>query len=154
MQQSGESAKHSAAMFSQNQQSQPYPSAPSDQPPPYSSHVHHASASPKVSSQQPSAPNIGIQVPQLNMSPPTIIYTTTSFGPYPQRFTCQHCGAHIMTETNSKPGLLTYLLSGAICLLAWYTICCCCVPFCIRECQDIEHQCPNCKQKLGLFKRL
>lgn len=89
---------------------------------------------------------------------PMIIYTNTTvapaqFGPYPMRYTCPNCNAHVMTETHSTPGLLTYILSGALCFLAGYLLCCL-VPCCVRECKDIEHRCPNCQHKLGLFKRI
>lgn len=89
---------------------------------------------------------------------PTIIYTSTTvspptFGPYPMRYTCPNCNAHVMTETNSTPGALTYILSGTLCFLASYLLCCF-IPFCVRECKDIEHRCPNCHYKLGLFKRI
>lgn len=89
--------------------------------------------------------------------PPIIIYSNTvqsiQFGPYPMRFTCPHCNAHVMTETHSTPGLLTYILSGALCILAGYLLCCL-LPCCVRECKDIEHRCPNCQHRLGLFKRI
>lgn len=88
---------------------------------------------------------------------PMIIYSNPSapqFGPYPMRFTCPNCNAHVMTETHSTPGLLTWILSGAICCLAGYLLCCCLVPCCVRECKDVEHVCPNCQHKLGLFKRI
>lgn len=96
--------------------------------------------------------------PQHNGQQPIIIYTNTTvqpvqFGPYPMRFTCPHCNAHVMTETHSTPGLLTYILSGALCIVAWYFLCCL-LPCCVRECKDIEHRCPNCQHKLGLFKRI
>lgn len=89
---------------------------------------------------------------------PIIIYNTTThqsvqFGPYPMRLTCPHCNAHVMTETHSTPGLLTYILSGALCVIA-PCILCCLIPCCVRECKDIEHRCPNCQHKLGLFKRI
>lgn len=94
---------------------------------------------------------------QDSQQPPIIIYSNTvqpvSFGPYPMRYTCPHCNAHVMTETHSTPGLLTYILSGALCILAGYLLCCL-VPCCVRECKDIEHRCPNCQHKLGLFKRI
>uniref|UniRef100_A0A6G1SMU6 Lipopolysaccharide-induced tumor necrosis factor-alpha factor n=1 Tax=Aceria tosichella TaxID=561515 RepID=A0A6G1SMU6_9ACAR len=112
------------------------PSAP---PPPYGLHT----GSP--------ASNDGQQ------QPPIIIYSNTvqsiQFGPYPMRYTCPHCNAHVMTETHSTPGLLTYILSGALCILAGYLLCCL-LPCCVRECKDIEHRCPNCQQRLGLFKRI
>lgn len=95
---------------------------------------------------------------QHNQGQPIVIYSNTTmqavqFGPYPMRYTCPHCGAHVMTETHSTPGALTYILSGALCLLAGVFLCCF-IPCCVRECKDIEHRCPNCQHKLGLFKRI
>lgn len=103
----------------------------------------------------PSAP---APAPGLNPPGGTIIYTSTtvsppSFGPYPMRYTCPNCNAHVMTETSSTPGALTYILSGALCFLAGYLLCCL-IPCCVRECKDIEHRCPNCHYNLGLFKRI
>lgn len=31
---------------------------------------------------------------------------------------------------------------------------CCFVPFCVYECQDIEHFCPNCRRILGVYRRI
>lgn len=31
---------------------------------------------------------------------------------------------------------------------------CCFVPFCVYECQDVEHFCPNCRRLLGVFRRI
>lgn len=107
----------------------------------------------------PSAPPPGIQYDDTQAPKPTVIYanatiTTAGFGPYPQRFTCPSCNAHVMTETQSTPGLLTYILSGTLCVLAGWFPCCCLIPCCVRECKDIEHRCPNCQHKLGLYKRI
>lgn len=114
---------------------------------------HRASAPPPPGLYAgPPSSQVGAQ-----QQPPVIIYSNTvqsvQFGPYPMRFTCPHCNAHVMTETHSTPGLLTYILSGALCILAGYCLCCL-VPCCVRECKDIEHRCPNCQHKLGLFKRI
>ena len=89
---------------------------------------------------------------------PIVIYSNTTmqsvqFGPYPMRYTCPNCNAHVMTVTHSTPGSLTYILSGALCLLACPFFCCL-IPCCVKECKDIEHRCPNCQHKLGLFKRI
>lgn len=98
--------------------------------------------------------------PYIQQAPtPTVIYTNTntitaaSFGPYPIRYTCPKCNSNVLTTTYSTPGLLTYILSGALCFLG-SCLCCCWVPCCIRRCKDIEHRCPECKHKLGLFKRI
>lgn len=128
---------------------QTYDSPPPSYSPPGQEPKNYASA----------PPGPGIHPPGGNQqAQPMIIYANTTvtpvqFGPYPMRYTCPNCNAHVMTETHSTPGLLTYILSGALCFLACYLLCCL-VPCCVRECKDIEHRCPNCQHKLGLFKRI
>lgn len=110
---------------------------------------------------QPSVKASAPPPPGMLTSPPptqqtTVVYQTVTppqFGPYPMRFTCPYCNAHVMTETTSTPGVLTWIISGVLCLVASFA-CCCLVPFCIRECKDIEHRCPNCHHGLGFFKRI
>ncbi|OQR70826.1 lipopolysaccharide-induced transcription factor regulating tumor necrosis factor alpha-like [Tropilaelaps mercedesae] len=55
--------------------------------------------------------------------------------------------------TSARPGLLTWLFSGALIALGcvWG---CCLIPCCVPECQDIDHHCPACRAHLGTFKRL
>lgn len=126
-------------------------------PPGYSPPGQAAPNQPKNAS---SPPPPGLNTDGVQQQPqPMIIYSNTTvssvqFGPYPMRYTCPNCNAHVMTETHSTPGLLTYILSGALCCLAWYFLCCCLIPCCVRECKDVEHRCPNCQHKLGLFKRI
>lgn len=142
-----------------------YPPPPPDySPPAYSPPGHdqgvHMMNNPKNNQSPPPA---GLRAPgapsSASQPQPMIIYhanttvTSAQFGPYPMRFTCPNCHAHVMTETHSTPGLLTYILSGALCVLAPYLLCCL-VPCCVRECKDIEHRCPNCQYQLGLFKRI
>lgn len=142
-------------MKSSGQYNQPDYPPPGYSPPGQEAPVQMQS---KNSSARPSAPPpIGLHAGNPNQ-PPVIIYSNTTvqqvqFGPYPMRYTCPNCSAHVMTETHSTPGLLTYILSGALCILAGYLLCCL-VPCCVRECKDIEHRCPNCQHKLGLFKRI
>lgn len=126
--------------------------SPPGQQPPVQMHQQEYKAS------APPPPGIHASQQGQQQSQPMIIYSSTTvapvqFGPYPMRFTCPSCNAHVMTETHSTPGLLTYILSGALCFLAGYLLCCL-VPCCVRECKDIEHRCPNCQHRLGLFKRI
>ena len=58
-----------------------------------------------------------------------------------------------MTHTVPVTGLLTWLLSCTMLMLGCW-LGCCLIPCCVRECQDIEHKCPNCKAHLGLYRRL
>lgn len=135
--------------------SAPPPPAPGIHAPGIAVSHHQSSTSTSTSVNSPPQHHVPINTP-------TIVYANAAasvnpnpnqFGPYPMRVICPFCNAHIMTETHSTPGLLTYVLSGALCLLAPYLLCCL-IPCCVRECKDIEHRCPSCQQKLGLFKRI
>lgn len=147
----------------------PNQQAPYSEPPPqYSPPGYNQKGDSHAKASAPPPP-VGLHIPsqqsqshhhhtnQSTQGQPMIIYANTTqavqFGPYPMRYTCPNCNAHVMTETHSTPGILTYVLSGALCFLAAYC-CCCLIPFCVRECKDIEHRCPNCKHCLGLFKRI
>ena len=111
------------------------------------------SAPPPPGYQMPMQPRPMMQQPQTTIIHRNSVVTAPRFGPYPVPYTCPNCNASITTEVESTPGSLAYILSGVLCLLgAW--CCCCFVPCCVKRCKDIEHRCPNCHHKLGLFKRL
>lgn len=148
----------------EQQQQQTYYQPPPAYSPPGQQLASSVPMQPKDNSSAPPPPGMYHPVsshasnqPTQQQPQPMIIYQNTvtqaQFGPYPMRYTCPNCNAHVMTETHSTPGLLTYILSGALLFLAFYC-CCCLVPCCVRECKDIEHRCPNCQHKLGLFKRI
>jgi len=102
--------------------------------------------------QQPSQP----QYPppyQQQTTQTTIYHMHKHFGPLPENHVCQWCGAQIMTRTETAPGMLTYLASGAICLFGLWAGCCL-IPFCIDELKDVDHYCPACHQLVGKYSRI
>ncbi|XP_049268994.1 cell death-inducing p53-target protein 1 [Rhipicephalus sanguineus] len=84
---------------------------------------------------------------------PTVVVNVAEWGPYPVQLTCPNCGAQVLTATSTRPGLLTWLLSGA-CVLFGCWLGCCLIPCCIPECQDVDHHCPSCKRHLCTYRRL
>jgi len=100
-------------------------------------------------------PQVVIGAPTSSGGPPTVVTVVKmgQWGPYPVQIVCSQCSARVMTETNMSPGLLTWLLSGALVFVGCW-LGCCLIPCCIPECQDIEHRCPNCKTHLGTYRRL
>ena len=44
-----------------------------------------------------------------------------------------------MTEATYRPGLLTWLIAGGVCLVGCW-LGCCLIPFCIDGVQDVEHR--------------
>lgn len=80
---------------------------------------------------EPSAyPNLqaGQQPPQYQAPPPagfapqpppvaaTVIVGAVPMGQDPQQMNCPACHSNVITETSPTPGLLTYLISGVLCL--------------------------------------
>eukprot|EP01089_Gocevia_fonbrunei_P015821 TRINITY_DN4742_c0_g1_i1.p1 TRINITY_DN4742_c0_g1~~TRINITY_DN4742_c0_g1_i1.p1 ORF type:complete len:122 (-),score=14.46 TRINITY_DN4742_c0_g1_i1:86-403(-) len=80
-------------------------------------------------------------------APPIVNQPFTDF---PQRHVCQFCGSHIVTETETKAGLLTWLTSGIICLVGGGCGCCL-IPFCVDALKDTVHYCPNCERQVGKY---
>jgi len=75
------------------------------------------------------------------------------FGAYPVTMCCPGCQAQIVTQTHNRAGLLAWLICGGLVLIGCW-LGCCLLPFCISECQDIDHYCPNCKRMVGTYRRI
>ena len=96
-------------------------------------------------------PNAGAAPPPPNQ---TYIYVSEpSLGPRPSRLTCPHCHQQVVSRVKPVSGLLTWLLAGG-CVLFGCVLGCCLIPFCMDDCQDCEHYCPNCNHFLGNYKRI
>ncbi|CAF0730625.1 unnamed protein product [Adineta steineri] len=71
---------------------------------------------------------------------------------HPMQCTCPHCRLQIVTRTESKIGLLTWLLCCGLLFFGLWP--CAFIPFCVDECKDTVHYCPNCSAVLGVGKKL
>ena len=69
----------------------------------------------------------------------------------PIRMTCNFCNKSIITRTNPKSGILTFLLAGGLCVLGLW--CCAWIPLVIDAGKDTEHVCPACNNLLGIRKQ-
>nr|XP_027203607.1 lipopolysaccharide-induced tumor necrosis factor-alpha factor homolog [Dermatophagoides pteronyssinus] len=85
-------------------------------------------------------------------APPTVI-VTQPIGLDPVQMKCPSCQANIVTDVHYENGLLTYILSGGLCLLGCW-LGCCLIPLCVDSCKDVDHYCPLCRTLIHKTRRL
>lgn len=90
----------------------------------------------------------------------------------PQRVVCPYCGEHIVTSTKPVVGKyvpeapwsgfahddryacrMTWLSSAGLCIFGCFCGCCL-IPFFSKTMRDVEHSCPRCSNRLGIFRRM
>ncbi|EFO18255.2 hypothetical protein LOAG_10240 [Loa loa] len=82
-----------------------------------------------------------------------VIVGVPVFGPRSCTMTCPSCNKAIVTETHTHAGLLAFTICGILLLFGCW-LGCCLIPFCVRDCLDVNHICPNCKILLGFYKKI
>lgn len=80
------------------------------------------------------------------------IVMSVELGPHPLPMQCPHCRVHIVSSTQTRAGLLAWLVCGILALIGCWP--CCILPFCVPKCQDVHHFCPNCNAFLGTYRRI
>jgi len=66
---------------------------------------------------------------------------------------CPACHATITTTTIYEAGGLCWLLCILLFLFG-FCLGCCLIPFCINDCKDVVHKCPNCNALIGKYSRM
>ena len=62
--------------------------------------------------------------------------------------TCPFCQATITTSVTTTPGCFVWSVAALLCFIgAWP---CCLIPFCMPNCHDSLHSCPNCRATLAV----
>jgi hypothetical protein len=65
----------------------------------------------------------------------------------PRRIVCQYCGFEVITSVHRSPGLGVWLWAFILLFVGCWP--CCLIPFCVDDCQDATHYCPNCRRPVG-----
>jgi lipopolysaccharide-induced tumor necrosis factor-alpha factor len=84
---------------------------------------------------------------------PTITVThAVAMGTVPVQTTCPNCHASIVTTVMYQVGGLTWLIFAILCFVGCWI--CAFIPFCVDDCKDAVHSCPNCQAVIGCHRRL
>uniref|UniRef100_UPI0037E81B98 cell death-inducing p53-target protein 1 homolog n=1 Tax=Semicossyphus pulcher TaxID=241346 RepID=UPI0037E81B98 len=94
-------------------------------------------------------------VPYVNAAPTTTVTHLVVSAPLhdvPGQTMCPHCQQTVITQTNHTAGLMTWAICAALTFFGCFL--CCCIPFCLDSCQDVEHRCSNCHKLIYIYKRM
>uniref|UniRef100_A0A3B3XE73 LITAF domain-containing protein n=1 Tax=Poecilia mexicana TaxID=48701 RepID=A0A3B3XE73_9TELE len=152
----------------------PYPGPPLDSsvaPQPAASHYQQPAAQqyPQPVAQQypqPAAQQYQQPAPQPNIQPvhQTVVQQNQATQPAnpvvvqvrpteaPVNMMCQFCKTKVMTVTEYKLGMLTWLIAGVLFIFGIWP--CCLIPFFVGACKDVQHSCPQCNNVLHVYRRM
>jgi len=74
------------------------------------------------------------------------------FQEYPVALTCPSCQAQVVTAVDYQVGTFAWLLCLGMSFLG--LLICMFIPFCMDSCKDAVHHCPNCNNRLGVYRRM
>ncbi|XP_063726337.1 lipopolysaccharide-induced tumor necrosis factor-alpha factor homolog [Symsagittifera roscoffensis] len=146
-----------------------YPSAPisaqpgTNQPPPgYAPPQYGVGYDTKGAAPPPAPPNVapypGQSQPHATtvnvaVMSPNAYGVNRSLGSYSAQVNCQHCHAYVSTNVHYETGTLAWLLCLGLCCVGC-DLGCCLIPFCVDQCKDAYHTCPNCNASIGTHSAL
>uniref|UniRef100_A0A1L8EIY1 Putative lipopolysaccharide-induced tumor necrosis factor-alpha factor n=1 Tax=Haematobia irritans TaxID=7368 RepID=A0A1L8EIY1_HAEIR len=74
-------------------------------------------------------------------------FITQPVGPKSVEMTCPYCHAHIHTRVSHAATTKTHIVALLLC----WTVCCCCLPYCMDSCRNANHFCPMCGAFIGTY---
>lgn len=89
------------------------------------------------------------EAPHIQAPPVTIVQQVIvgDLGKEPRRMNCPHCHAEICTRVKYREGATTHIAALLCCIIGG--LLCCWIPYCIDDCKDAVHECPNCNMQIG-----
>lgn len=82
---------------------------------------------------------------------PVVVGGFMRLGEFPQQIVCPTCQANVLTSTTYTSGTWTFILALILCLIFWP---CAWIPCVMDGTKDVTHQCPNCHNVIGHFRRM
>ena len=113
---------------------------------------------PNAAGMPPPQPMPGVPQPVVYAQPPVPApmpapVQPLHLGPGSVMCVCPACHATITTTTVYEAGGLCWLVCLLLCIFG-FVLGCCLIPFCINDCKDVVHKCPNCNALIGKYTRL
>ncbi|XP_031720718.1 cell death-inducing p53-target protein 1 homolog [Anarrhichthys ocellatus] len=103
--------------------------------------------------QQPAYP-YSPQQPQVVQpaGAPVVVIMQSQLTDVPGQIMCPYCQNIVITQIGYVTGSYTWMIFGILAVfMCW---CCCCIPFCVDSCKDVEHSCPHCHNVLHIHPRI
>ena len=84
----------------------------------------------------------------------TVVMNTNNirFGDVPMQMRCPSCNRDVITAIHYEPGVMTWIAVGVLFIIGFAL--CCWIPLFLDALKDVNHTCPNCHHRCGVYKRL
>lgn len=65
---------------------------------------------------------------------------------------CPYCHVTVETVTKYSVGRQSFAVAMMVCAFGGWLFCCL-IPLCFKKHKDVVHICPNCKRKIGIYRK-